>query len=123
MTLKGSYHNTVVEIEDGVCKALQATITVYKTGTEDLATIYSDENGTSKDNPFETGVYGRVEFYAESNIYDIKVSGAGIDPYTLERVLITGYSLPASGKHRVVNLYVKPEGEKLVAEWDDIPEP
>lgn len=122
MSKKGVYHNTVIEIDDGVCKALQATITVYDTGTTDLATIYSDENGTSKDNPFETDAYGVVNFYADSNIYDIKVSGTGISPRTLERVLITGYSLPPSGNHRVVNLYVKPQGEKLVAEWDDVPE-
>lgn len=37
---------------------------VYLAGTKTLATIYSDEHGTLKPNPFPTDSSGRIFFYA-----------------------------------------------------------
>lgn len=55
-----------------------ASVTVYKTGTSTLATIYSDNGITAKANPFVTNVYsGVVDFYAENGAYDLVFSAAG----------------------------------------------
>lgn len=66
-----------------VCYPL-ATVTVYDTGTLNLATIYSDGVGTSKANPFQADTYGYWEFYADVDLsYDVQFSGAMVpSPFT-----------------------------------------
>jgi hypothetical protein len=60
------------------------TVTVYDTGTLNLATIYSDEGVTPKANPFTASVTGYWFFYAADGDYDVKFSGGGISsPFTL----------------------------------------
>ena len=73
-------------------EAVVATITVYDPGTANLSTIYDNEAGTPKANPFTTDAYGRVEFYADEGEYDIQVSGVGITTYKIEDVSIIGYA-------------------------------
>jgi hypothetical protein len=55
-----------------------ATVTVYLTGTTNLATIYSDNAGTVKSNPFTADSNAKYEFYVDNGKYDIKFSGTGI---------------------------------------------
>lgn len=81
----------VINVDTGEGK--QATITVYDAGTLNLATIYSDEIGTPKSNPFSTDSKGRIEnLYLDEDEYDIQVSGVGITTYKIEDVSIIGYS-------------------------------
>jgi hypothetical protein len=60
------------------------TVTVYAPGTVTLATIYADNAGTVKANPFTAAANGQWSFFAASGSYDIKFSGGGIPaPFTL----------------------------------------
>ena len=64
-----------------------ATITVYLTGTETLASLFSDKSGAvPKDNPFDTDDVGRFSFYAADSRYDIKISKAELADYTLQDI-------------------------------------
>ena len=64
-----------------------ATITVYDAGTTNKSSIWSDAGGTvTKDNPFQTDVLGRFQFFASPGKYDIEVSGTGITTYKIENV-------------------------------------
>lgn len=56
------------------------TITVYLTGTATLASLYSDNAGTTKGNPFTASATGLFFFYADNGRYDVQESGAGIAP-------------------------------------------
>lgn len=59
------------------------TITVYITGTTNLAIIYSDNAGTLKSNPFTANSDASFSFYADNGRYDVKLSGTGITtPFT-----------------------------------------
>jgi len=60
------------------------TVTVYLAGTTTIATIYSDDSGTAKANPFTAANSGQWFFYADNGVYDIKFSGGGIaSPFTI----------------------------------------
>lgn len=66
------------------------TITVYLTGTLTLATIYSDDAGTLKANPFTANSDASYNFYIDKGEYDIKFSGTGISsPFTLSDITIS----------------------------------
>lgn len=65
------------------------TITVYTTGTTNLATIYSDNALTPKANPFTAGSDGSWAFYSANGRYDVKLSGGLISaPFTLSDFLL-----------------------------------
>lgn len=56
-----------------------ATVTVYLTGTNVLATLYQTNATTSpKANPFTAGLDGSWYFYAGNGRYDVAYSGGGI---------------------------------------------
>ena len=75
--------------EGGVLTPLgNATVTVYLTGTQTLAALYSDNGVTSKANPFASSATGLVEFYAPDNRYDIVVSKPGFTSVTLADVIM-----------------------------------
>jgi hypothetical protein len=60
-----------------------STVSVFDTGTTNLSTIYSDNAGTVKANPFTCASDGFAFFYASNGRYDIKLSGTGITtPFT-----------------------------------------
>jgi len=61
---------------------------VYIYGGVVLATIYSDDGITLKDNPFETDAYGRLNFYVESGIYYLKFTKTGYDDWTSDPITI-----------------------------------
>lgn len=60
-------------------------VTVYISGTTNLASIFSDNAGTAKANPFtSSSADASWSFYASSGHYDVKFSGGEIDtPFTL----------------------------------------
>ena len=51
------------------------TVTVYINGTTTLATLYSDNIGTVKSNPFQADTNGLWFFYADNGRYDVQFSG------------------------------------------------
>jgi len=57
----------------GVC-----TVTVYEAGTLTLATIYDDEAGTPKANPFSCDSSSFFYFYAAAGRYDVAFSGSAL---------------------------------------------
>lgn len=58
------------------------TVTVYKAGTLNLATIYADNAGTPKANPFTAAASGAWFFYGDAGRFDVKFSGGGITTRT-----------------------------------------
>src|ERR1700722_17471339 len=59
------------------------TISVYLTGTSNLATVYADNNGTPKANPLTAdNTTGYYFYYADNGTYDDQVSGAGFSTFT-----------------------------------------
>jgi hypothetical protein len=70
-----------------------ATITVYNTGTFNLALIYDDDlpTPTAKANPFIADSNGYFFFYAAAGEYDIRISGGSANhaAYTWGEVVVT----------------------------------
>lgn len=59
------------------------TVTVYDAGTTNLSTIYADNLGTVKGNPFTSDANGYWFFYANNGRYDVHFSNSDIlNPYT-----------------------------------------
>lgn len=60
------------------------TVTVYLSGTVTLASIYADDSGTVKANPFTAAATGQWFVYADDGTYDVRFSAGGIStPFTL----------------------------------------
>lgn len=71
------YVNTV---QDQQGTALPGTqITVYVSGTSNLAELFSDNGVTGKTNPFVNHANGSYDFYAENGVYDIRFQRSGTD--------------------------------------------
>ena len=68
------------------------TITVYDSGTTNLATIASDNAGTPKANPFTADVDGYWKFYVQDGRYDVKLSGSGLTTVTRSGYWVTSVS-------------------------------
>ena len=65
------------------------TVTVYDVGTLDLASIFSDDSGTVKSNPFTASSTGFWFFLADDARYDLRFSGGGIStPFTIGDILL-----------------------------------
>lgn len=79
------------------------TVTVYLTGTLTLATIYSDNSGTSLGNPFTAQAgNGYWYFYVDNGVVDAKLSAAGIaSPFTLGAItandFLAGFGVLSGG--------------------------
>lgn len=75
-----------------------ASITVYDTGTTDLATLYEDSDLlVTVPNPLASNELGEYVLYIASGSYDLVVAKAGYDPNTIEEVEISGIE----GSHHV----------------------
>src|SRR6516225_5162735 len=60
-----------------------ATVAVYLAGTTTTATIYSDNLGTLKGNPFTAQADGHWDFWTQG-LVDVQFSGGGLaNPFTL----------------------------------------
>lgn len=80
-----------------------ATIAVKIAGTNNNATIYSDDGITQKSNPFNANAFGQFDFYAASGKYDITISGTQITTYTLpNQVLFDPFEQTAADTAMVV---------------------
>lgn len=65
------------------------TVTVYMAGTITPATIYTNNSGSVKANPFTASSDASFSFYADNGRYDIKFSGTGIvSPFTIADIVI-----------------------------------
>ena len=126
MSPKAVYHNLVIDVSTG--EATQVTVTVYAATTTESSTIYSDSAGTAKSNPFATDINGRFSFYANPGEYDIQVSGAAINTYTLEDVSIVGTSQeviitqPTTGEYRIKELRMNTDNKGVIVTHSDTPE-
>ncbi len=56
------------------------TVTIYRSGTLTLASIFSDNSGTVLANPFTAAADGAWFFYASNGRYDVAFSDGGISP-------------------------------------------
>lgn len=65
------------------------TITVFDSGTMDVSSIFSDDSGTVKANPFTASSTGFWFWYADDSRYDVRLSGGGIvTPFTIGDILL-----------------------------------
>lgn len=68
---------------------ISCTVTVYDAGTTNLATIFSDEGGTPKANPFTADTDGYWSYWGDPGRYDVRFSGSGIPaPFTRSNLWI-----------------------------------
>ena len=86
----GSSSTTTVQGSYPTCN-----VQVYLSKTTTLATIYLDGTSSHLDNPFQATNVGHWQFYAESGLYDVVLSGGtptpGISPpLTLTGVVVAG---------------------------------
>jgi len=74
------------------------TVTVYNTGTTNLATIYADSISTPLANPFTAnGTTGSWIFFAANGGYDVVLSGGGLSaPYTFSDVILFDVNAPTT---------------------------
>lgn len=83
-----------------------ATVEVFNAGTAVQATIFSDEAGTPKANPFIADSTGFWFFWADAGRYDVEFSGAGIpSPFTIfsiETIIAQGTALLDPGSNGFV---------------------
>ena len=65
-------------------------VKVFLSGTNTLANLFSDNNGTPLANPFTANLtFGYWFFYADDGRYDVQISGAGMaQPFTYGDVLL-----------------------------------
>ena len=65
------------------------TITIFDSGTMDLTSIFSDDSGTVKANPFTASSTGFWFFYSNDGRVDVRLSGGGIvTPFTIGDILL-----------------------------------
>ena len=84
VTTAGQVSTTVVQGSFPLC-----TVTVYLQGTMTLASIFSNNTGTARSNPFTADANGNWFFYAANGRYDVAFSGTGIAaPFTLSDFLL-----------------------------------
>ena len=78
----GVFSSTYVQ-QSYVAGGIGCTVTIYVAGTLTVATIYADDLGTPKINPFSASNTGYYFFYADTGRYDVRLSGGGIaSPFT-----------------------------------------
>jgi hypothetical protein len=70
------------------------TVTVYNAGTLTPATIFSNNTGTSKSNPFTAGSDGSWFFYAANGRYDVTCTGAASLSFPDNLLLDLGATTP-----------------------------
>lgn len=82
-----------------------ATVTVYNAGTTTLATIYSDNGVTTKNNPITTGVDGIYDFYAANGSYSLVFSKTGyfFDPAKTARIALFDVNDGGGGSNAPLN--------------------
>src|SRR6185437_753739 len=75
------------------------TVTVYQTGTLTLSTLYSDNAGTAKPNPFVADSTSYWFFYADNGRYDVSISNTGTNPISFPDILAndSGGGSPGTG--------------------------
>lgn len=86
-----TFVNTVGTLSTNVVEGSfpSATVTVFLSGTNTLASLFQDNIGTVKANPFTADSTGHAFFYAANGRYDVQLSGTGIaTPFTFADILL-----------------------------------
>lgn len=84
-----AYRRTFQTTRNGVVVLFpSATITVYRAGTNTLATLFSDNGVTALTNPFTSTALGEVRFYAADGRYDVVASKTGFTTTRDDDVLL-----------------------------------
>lgn len=74
------------------------TVTVYLAGTTTIATIFANNSGTSKANPFTSDSNAFWFFYVDDGRYDVKFSGTGIStPFTIGDIIVFDNTVSYAG--------------------------
>lgn len=94
------FFDTVGAIDDegDVIVLVGASVTVYDAGTANVASIYSDDGVTVKDNPFLSGEEGQISFYAADGRYDIYVHLSPYKPVKILDILLEDPTTSSSGE-------------------------
>ena len=83
------YQDTALFTVAGALRVLgTATVTVYRSGTLTLASLYADDAFTPKANPLTTDATGAFSFFAADGAYDILTSKAGYASVTRSGVTL-----------------------------------
>ncbi len=105
---QGGVTATIASVSLTVTQKIQqsfpgCSVTVYKAGTTNLATLFADNSGTALANPFTASATdGYWFFYASAGRYDVRFSGGGIGtPFTLGDTLL--YDTAEEGVKLVTN--------------------
>jgi hypothetical protein len=86
---------SVLDSDNNLMPLASASITVYETGTANLATIYSDNGITPLANPFTGEDDGSFSFYAADGRYDVLVHKSPYRPVKITDILLED---PSSSK-------------------------
>lgn len=87
-----------IDGEGDVIVLAGASVTVYDAGTANVASIYSDDGVTVKDNPFLSGEEGQISFYASDGRYDIYVYLSPYKPVKILDILLEDPTTSSSGE-------------------------
>jgi len=100
-----------------------ATVTVYNSATVTPATIYADNMGTVKPNPFAALADGSWFFYAPNGRYDVRFSGGGIAvPFTIGDITVFDPGAEPPPPIRDASTFPGADwGAKVQAAHDDLP--
>lgn len=95
MAFRVGFDDVVIDTSGNALSNVE--VSVYKTGTSELQTIYNERSGGStKTNPFTTTSTGRITFYIESPQFDVTVKDLNV-PERFTARTITIDRVPGGG--------------------------
>jgi hypothetical protein len=80
------YQNTAQDALGNIIQGM--TVSVFLTGTQTLASLFSDNVATPKPNPTQTDALGNFFFYAANGRYDVQLAKTGLPTTTTPDVLL-----------------------------------
>lgn len=95
MSFRVGFDDVIIDTAGNALSNVEAA--VYKVGTSELLTIYSQrEGGSSKSNPITTTSNGRVQFFVESSVFDVAIHDTEVPARFSDRT-VTIDRTPGSG--------------------------
>lgn len=80
----GHYFSVVRDTTGAAIEAAQ--VTVYLAGTNTLAVIYSDDQGTLKGNPHTSDAQGNYDFWAAPGLYKLSITKPGVGAVVTDNI-------------------------------------
>lgn len=80
----GHYFSVVRDTTGAAVEAAQ--VTVYLAGTNTLAVIYSDDQGTLKGNPHTSDAQGNYDFWAAPGLYKLSITKPGVGAVVTDNI-------------------------------------